>query len=147
MTKGKERKLFCAFSCSSGCNQHTSSARPLAFLHQRHLRKAQLTFSKTMLESFPDYIFSSLIYTSEDNANQGGSESGETSSDPAWFINSGCIILTWKTMLGSQASRKHPCLLVGYQIWADNVLAQHKCISASMIHLQNMQYAGCSEVG
>lgn len=36
-----------------------------------------------MLESFPDYTFSPLIYTSEDNANQGGSESGETSSDPA----------------------------------------------------------------
>lgn len=69
-------------------------------------QSTELSFSKMMLESFPDYIFSSLIYTSEDNANQGCSKSGETSSDPGWFINSGCIILTWRTTLVSQASIK-----------------------------------------
>lgn len=35
---------------------------------------------------------------------------------------------------------KKSCLLVGYQIQADNVLAQQICISAlhGMIHLQNI---------
>lgn len=110
----KEKKavlyIFLLFRVQSG---HIFSIAISIPPPKKSQQSTELSFSKMMLESFPDYIFSSLIYTSEDNANQGCSESGETSPDPGWFINSGCIILTRRTTLASQDSIKKKLLLAG----------------------------------
>lgn len=105
--KGKRNEaILCIFLLFRVQSEHIFSTAISIPPPKKSQQSIELTFSKMMLESFPDYIFSSLIYTSEDNANQGGTETGETSSDPGWFIISGCIIRTWRTMLVSQASRK-----------------------------------------
>lgn len=83
MTKGKRKKaILCVLLFFRVQSEHIFSIAISIPPPKKPQPSTELAFAKMMLESFPHYIFSSLIYTSENNANQGGSEHGETRSDP-----------------------------------------------------------------